>query len=403
MRIHPISAVAAVAGLVMIAAVALSPTHYVYDEHYHMAGTRLIVDGMLFLTFLRTPLESAAGPLYPVVHFLLSGLTGLNAPAIRWVNLVFLGLSIWALSYTVRVWRWDGAWQRVAMIFSIPTVWVTTGMALTELPAMAMMTFSVAAASWAMTADSGAKGRMWLGFALAGLCFGLGVLGRQPYLPALLAFFLISAFVSRFRWPALAGAGVAVAVVLPVFIVWGGLLPPGQPSVGGHIVFEYGALGFAYAAIFVLLLAPRFFATRWRWTLPASLVAALVTIPLGGVSFQVAAGIARHLPEWLAHLFQMAISSVLVGSGVALMLASACNAWDRRDDKVFVLVIILAVGLAATPAFVSHQFSSRYLMTTFPFLLLAVQPYFRPSYAAAARLALGASLGFLSLHAYFAI
>ncbi|PTS74427.1 hypothetical protein DBR17_17105 [Sphingomonas sp. HMWF008] len=399
---YPIIIVAAIAGLAMIAAAALSPARYVYDEHFHMAGARLIVDGMSLLAFLRTPLESAAGPLYPVLHFLLAGLTGLSAPAIRWVNIGLLGLSIWALSYVVRVWRWDSAWQRVAMILSIPTVWVTTGMALTEIPAMAMITFSVSAASWALTADPVARGRIWLGFALAGLCFGLGVLGRQPYLPAVIGFVLISAFVPRFRWPALAAVGMAVAVVAPVFIVWRGLLPPGQPSVGGHIVFEYGALGFAYAAIFVLLLAPRFFFTRWRWTLPASLVAALVIIPLGGVSFQVAGGIARRLPEWLAHLFQMAISSVLVGSGVALVLASAFNAWDRREDKVFVLLITLAIGLAATPAFVSHQFSSRYLMTTFPFLLLAVQPYFRPSYAAAARLAVGASLGFLSLQAYFA-
>jgi len=401
--VHPISVVATLAGFAMIAAIAQSPEIYVYDERYHMVGTRLLVDGMSLLVFLRTPLESAAGPLYPVLHSWLADLTSLTAPAIRWVNVFCLALSIWALGYIFRAWRLDRSGLRAAMIFAVPTVWVTTGMALTEIPAMTMITLGVASAAWAMTADSTAKGQIWLGFSLAGLCFGFGVLGRQPYLPALIGFIMIAAFAPRLRWPALTATGVAVAVVLPVFIAWGGLLPPGQPTVGTHIVFEYGLFGFAYSAVFVLLLAPRFFLIRWTWIVPVALVAAIVTLSFGGLTFQVAGGIARHFPPQMGHFFQMAASTVMMASGVAFILASAINMWEQREDKLFILALMLGVGLAATPAFVSHQFSSRYLMTTFPFLMIAVQRYFQPSYAAAARLILGASLGFLSLRAYFVI
>ena len=74
--------VAAAAVVVLVVQVAASPAVYVYDEHYHIAGARLLVDGTSIYTLLRTPLESAAGPLYPLLHALLAPLTHLQAPAI---------------------------------------------------------------------------------------------------------------------------------------------------------------------------------------------------------------------------------------------------------------------------------------------------------------------------------
>lgn len=400
LRLHPILIVALVAILALIAQIAGSPSVYVYDEHYHLAGARLLVEGMPFPVFLRTPLESAAGPLYPVLHWALAPLTHLAAPAVRWVNPVLLGIMIWALASILRLWRLDRPGLRALMLLAIPTAWVTVGMALTEIPAATAMTLSMLASAWAMTAPDDRRLRIWIGFALAGLLFGIGVLGRQPYLPAIIGFAAVAAVVPKLRWAALLAVACAAAVTVPVFVAWGGLLPPGTAAVGQHIVIEHGALGFAYAAIFVLLLAPRYYAAGWKASLGIAAVGALVSLAMGGLSLQVAAGIARHLPAWLALVFQSVSSMVLVGIGVAFIIASASNAWARRDDPLLVLIIALTVGLAATPAFVAHLFSSRYLMATLPFLLLAVQPYFRPNLWAAARLAVGAAFGLLSLQAY---
>ena len=217
----------------------------------------------------------------------------------------------------------------------------------------------------------------------------------------MIGFVGISTAIAQLRWPVLLAAILALGVVIPVFTIWGGLVPPGQEQVEHGITLGHGALGFAYAAVFVVVLAPRFFLAGWRWSAAIGIAVALAVTAMGGLQLQIAAGVARHLPGWAATIFQFAGSIVLVGGGVALVLSIAINIWHRRDDRVFVLAALLTLGLAATPAFVAHQFSSRYLITILPFALIAVQPYFRPSYWAAARLAAGATVGALSLGAYF--
>ena len=54
-----------------------------------------------------------------------------------------------------------------------------------------------------------------------------------------------------------------------------------------------------------------------------------------------------------------------------------------------------------TAAGIGHQFSSRYVLTAFPFALLMLQPWFRPGLGAACRMVVGAGLGFASLASYY--
>jgi len=211
---------------------------------------------------------------------------------------------------------------------------------------------------------------------------------------------LIAIFERRFRWPALLAAVLACAVPLPVFLLWGGLVAPKVAWVGG-IDLTHGALAFAYLSALILILAPAYFMTRWKWSLIAGLMVGLAILPFGGLPATIAEGVAVRLPPLLAHLFQLGISVALVGGGASVIVASAVNLWTRRDDRIFVLMVLLTLGLTSTAASIAHQFSSRYLMAAFPFALFAVQPYFTPSRCAAARLAVGALCGYLSLAHYF--
>lgn len=395
-----IRVLAALAGVGLIFLIVTSAHGYVFDEKYYMQGAELLVAGRSFHAFLLTPLNTPAGPLYAVLHWSLAPLTGLHAPAIRWVNFALLAALVLALAQTMRLWALDHPVERALMFLAIPTAWVTSGMALTEIPAVTAIAFSVLSSAWAMTAPPSAKVRIWSGFALAGVLFGVGVLGRQPFLPAVIGFVLVAIFSVRLRWAAALALLLALAVPAPVFLLWGGLVPPAVAFVAGAIKPEYGALGLAYSGVFVLILAPNYLVTRWKTILPVSIVAAITVTLAGGLSIEVAAGVARHLPPMLARVFQFGVTVVLVASGVAFILASGVNAWQRRDDRIFVLLVLLSVGLALTPAMVSHQFSSRYLMMTFPFLLLAVQPFFRTNGWAAGRLAAAAIFGFFSLQAF---
>ncbi|MEO9132242.1 MAG: hypothetical protein ABI240_13665 [Sphingomonas sp.] len=401
-RRDPILLVAALAMTVLIAMVARSPSQYIYDEVYYLEGAHLLARGASFRDLLLAPLNTPAGPLYPVMHWLLSPLTGLRPPAIRVPNLILFAVAGAAIAYAMARWRLTDPWARTAMLLGLPIMWVSAGMALTEIPSLAFASFCLAAAGWAMTGPTEARLRVWGGFTLAGLCLGVAVLGRQPYLPAAGGFLLIALFEPRFRWPAALAAILTCAVPLPVFIVWGGLVTPHEARVGG-IDLGHGALAFAYMSALVLILAPAYFMTKWKWSLAAGLLVGLAILPFGGMPDPVAPGIAAHLPPLLARLFQMGISVVLVGGGASLIVASVVNILDRRDDRVFVLMVLLTLGLTSTAAAVVHLFSSRYLMTAFPFALFAVQPYFTPSRWAATRLAVGASIGCLSFIHYLQV
>lgn len=399
-RGNPILVIAALAAVAMIALVAVSPARYLYDERYYIQGAWLLARGASYRDFLLAPLNTPAGPLYPTIQWLLSPFTGLQPRAVRIPNLVLLAASTGAIAYTMARWRLTDPWARAAMILALPIIWVSAGMAFTEMPALAFASFSLAASAWAMSGPAEARLRLWLGFAVAGICFGAAILGRQPYLPAAGGFVLIAIFEPRFRWPALLATVLACAVPLPVFLLWGGLVAPQVAWVGG-VDLSHGALAFAYLSVLVLILAPAYFMTRWKWSLIAGLVIGLAILPFGGLPATIAEGVAVHLPRLLAHLFQLGISVVLVGGGASVIVASAVNIWTRRDDRIFVLMVLLTLGMASTAASITHQFSSRYLMAAFPFALFAVQPYFTPSRCAAARLAAGALCGYLSLAHYF--
>ncbi|MEO8373782.1 MAG: hypothetical protein ABI471_01055 [Sphingomonas bacterium] len=399
-RRKPVLVIAALAFLALIALVAWSPGRYLNDERYYIEGAWLLARGASFRDFLLAPLNTPAGPLYPTLQWLLSPLTGLQPRAIRIPNLALLAAAGGAIAYAMARWRLNDPLARAAMVLALPIIWVSTGMAFTEMPAFAFASFSLAASAWGMSGKADSSIRVWLGFAVAGVCFGVAILGRQPYLPAAGGFILIAAFEPRFRWPALLAAILSCAIPLPVFLLWGGLVAPHVARVGG-LDLNHGALAFAYLSALILILAPGYFMTRWKWSLAVGLCAGLAVLPFGGLPTTVAAGVAVHLPPPLAHLFQLGLSVALVGGGASVIVASAVNVRERRDDRIFILMVLLTLGMTSTAAAIVHLFSSRYLMAAFPFALFAVQPYFTPSRWAAARLAAGALCGYLSLAHYF--
>ncbi|MBL8552414.1 MAG: hypothetical protein JNJ73_20675 [Hyphomonadaceae bacterium] len=397
-------ALTAIAALVVfVILITGSPTFLIYDEGYYMAGATMLAGGASFRELLLAPLNVPAGPLYSVTHWLASPFTGLEAPGVRWVSFVLLVATWGATGYVLAAQKLDAPWRRAAMLLAVPMLWVTSGMALTEGPAMAFVCFAVAAAAWAMTGQK--KARVWAGFLIAGLCFGLAVLGRQPYLPAAIGFLCIALFRARLRWPALAAFLIVLGATAPVFAIWGGILPPrmaGEVS-GGRLAPFNGFLAFCYLGVMLAILAPDFFLKQWRVALPAGIIGAVIGLIVGGVGFEVAAGLVARLPEDYAPLFQRVAAGALMGGALAVIAASGAHLWARRDDHAFVLCMLLMLGLTATAAGIVHQFSSRYVLATLPFSLIVIQPFFRVSHWAALRLAIGALLGMAFLSNYFAL
>jgi hypothetical protein len=397
----------AAAGLVMAALailIAISPPILIYDERYYMASSYYLAAHFELLGPLRTPLNLAAGPLYPYLHVLLAPLTGLQVPAVRYVNMAAL-VAVMACSWrTLALLGYRDASARAAMLLAVPMIGPASGMALTEVPAMAFASLSLLAAVEAVA--TAAPRRAWLWWVLSGLAAGLAILGRQTYLPALIGFALIG-----WQRPAQrGGAGLAillaVVLIMPMIVIWGGLSPPMQVPAMRSIVPEYGVLAFIYLSCVTLLIAPGFFAAAiatWRRALLGAgfaLLAGLAAVA-GAIRFEVAARVIAAVPQSLQVPADLVLRGGMTAAAALFLVAAAINVWERRDDVRFVLFTVLTVLANGTAAGIGHQFSSRYVLIAFPFALIMLQPWVRLGFWAAVRLTLLALLGFASLAAYY--
>ena len=390
--------------LVLAVLIAISPARLIYDEVYYMQAVHILAASGSFDVLMHTRSDIAAGPLYPYLHVVASPLTGLAAPAIRYVNFACLLITLAALAWTLRLMGQSTPRLRAAMLMSVPMMWPTSGMALTELPALALVSLAVALVGHGIVTWSGP---VRLGaFALSGLLAGIAITGRQTYLPALAGYALLAIGERRLTVPALAALALAGAALTPMLIAWHGLTPPWQTQLSQGLVPEYGVLAFVYLASATALIAPGFFRSVYakpnlRWVTLAAVMVAVVVCIVTGFRIAVASRVVDKLPHLLQVPAQIGATVFTVSLAAAMVIAGLVNLVELRRDRIFVLLVVLALTLDGTAIAVSHQFSSRYVLAAFPFALLALQRWWQCDGWAVFRLGLGATMGLASLMAYY--
>jgi len=392
----------AIAITIMIVMITLSPSHLIYDESFHLEGAELLIQGKSINEMLLAPLQSAPGPLYPILHAFLFPLTRLQAPYIRWINPIFLIISTIAISFCLKSYGITRPFYRSTAIFSVPMFWVTSGMALTEIPAFTMATFSLLTATFAVNEEA-SKRFTYVYFMLSGLFAGIAILGRQTYLPMILVFLVLSYYKPAWRWSALSAFLIAFFTVLPVFLTWGGLVPKSQSNVGGGIDVSHGLLAISYLGIVVAILAPSFFSIllkKWKLLLGAIFLMILANLTLFQFKFKLMMGLVKYVPI-PEDFYSIIMGSLLITTCITFVLATFLNVLDRYENKLFLLMTGLTILSVSTSFGITHLFSSRYIMTCFPFVLIMIQPFYSPSRWTLLRFVLGGLFGILTLASYY--
>lgn len=230
------------------------------------------------------------------------------------------------------------------------------------------------------------------------------MLGRQNYLivlPCLLLFLDWPPATRRLSALAIT-ALIAIVLVAPVFLLWGGLLPPRAVSaLGAYFQPFYVVLSFGYLGVIAAMIAPYFFAPvakqNYRWWV-ASL--ALITVAVCGepripmhTVLSVAAPAVLSIFGWI---FTFAASI----AAIAFIIAMSVHVWAYRDNHL-IRFCGAVIFLGALSNIEIHQFSSRYIFIFLPFLLLMLAGKVRLSWHLPMRLTAGALVGLLSLASYF--
>jgi len=383
-----------------------------YDEPLFIPNVYLFEKYGLTKEFLLKINEQAPGPLYQFIHYPLRGITHLQTPGIRLVNTALLGLMILLLTAIItqinKVEK-KHAFLLALNMMAIPMAWNVSGMALTEIPPMFFATLSILFLLHALRKQDSAFSISLLLALLAGAATGLSILGRSPFLimvPAAGAL-LVRHFHDGRRWAILAVyMSTALAICLPVFIIWKGLMPPQQAfTAAGGLSIQHAMLAFAYGALITFILAPEWFFFNRRILIymlvayAVLLVANLTVIRLKYAPLYFS--LAKVFPREIMRPYPFIIVPVLWVIACYFSICSLIRAWERRQEPFFLFLFLCAMLMLATNLKVMHLFSSRYVAQAAPFFVLVLLSYDKISYNKCLRAIAGMIIGLLSLETYF--
>jgi 4-amino-4-deoxy-L-arabinose transferase-like glycosyltransferase len=398
------------ANVALCVLVAGSPHHPVYDEQWFLDTLDLLNRQGLSLGFLRE-FPGAAGPTFTLLFAAIDRVLTLSFPWLRFANVALLAAAatlIWRILAASPERNKDAPSPALlaASLTTLPTVGVSAGMALTEMPALFFIVVSVFLLTLARAPNE--KVPAWLTAIGCGATIAFAVLGRQNYLV------MLPALTLAFGWPpacrrhdltriAVIGA-VVVVIAGPVFIVWGGLIPPKSAWSGDGFSPANAIRSAGYAGIIVLLFAPEIFRVLWqRKHLLAA--AALASIPLSLATDRARVPMASLVRPLVG---EQAAAAIATGFSFLLSLSAVCflccfvfYLWQERTNWLTRFAGSTALLGILSNAKITHQFSSRYVLVFLPFIVLATAPAVRTNWHQPLRLALGACISLGALASYY--
>ena len=374
-----------VLGLILLSAATLFNSHsFLFDEKLFPPNVELMDEYGFGKKFLVEMKDQAPGPLYEFIHLPLKQITGLTARGLRAVNLtLFYGVII-ALAFFYYKAQQQNLQQSVYSslhILAIPTLWQVAGLALTEVPAMLFVTISFYFGILLLKKSSElSKGQIILYSITMGLTGGMAMLGRTPYLILVPAFLCVLLFQKYFLNQKIDFARsflpfclISLGMIIPIFIVWGGLVPPLQPRVDGVIKPWHGLLAMAYTCVIGFILNPY---------IPMS----TTVVKVFGLKFLL--------------IYGFFISPLLATFGIYFLLCCYHRGKENIADPVYLFAILITLAILASSAKISHQFSSRYVAQAAPFLVIIFTRIDQEDKWKWARLIIGMTMSFLSLNTY---
>jgi hypothetical protein len=341
--------------------------------------------------------QGPTGPLHAILHNLASGGHGhLPVPWFRAVNPFFLAVIILLLGTCLKI-QQQSAWKAWSVL-GAPMIWVLTGMALTEIPAMLGLTAAITAAMW-LGRNPSAVSR-WPALALVSVGMAVSMTGRQTYLVALPAVWWLAQSPGRRCGPSIALALSLIPIGI-VFYIWGGLVPPLLGYVGQGLAPRHALMALGIAGTLSLLLAPGFIWQHRRWSLPFGLMAAIINLVGGILPFTSLTSVQKILPlPSLGLLIEAVVALVfagMIGAFLAALIAETARSRNREFAGCAAGVLLLAGACAG----VTHLFSSRYMGMTLPFMIPMLAPWIKSGRWAAARLVVGSLTGAAILYSYY--
>jgi len=382
-----------------------SPPVPIYDEGSFRSNLELMNEMGFSRQFLVEMRGQSPGPLYQIVHAAAQPLTATRIGPMRLVNATCLLGAILILALLFAEMGWAGRLASTGRMFAIPGLWVVGGMALTESPAMLFVASGIVLLVRTLRTPGSLLADVALS-AVAGTLLALAILGRQPYMVIPVVAWVLAYRAGRRELILLLTFSLFAAVgPLLVFVTWGGLVPPLLGGIQSGLNPYYALLGFGYAGVFTLLLAPRWFQlNRHLLAVSLAVIALGVSVNLWTRTVQqlpMASVIRPLLGPGVADVAAVTFPVLFVVFGLYFVASSVINLRARSRDAEFLFFTLSALAIVLTCAKSSAQFSSRYVVQAAPFLMAMTAGFAPAGTSRITRLVVGATLGISSLLSYY--
>ena len=386
-----------------------------FDEDEYLGNVALLHQYGFGSNYL-LHLNGSAGPLYSMVHFLFEPLTGLHTPQIRLLNTGFLLGAVYFIYRTLLLLNKELRFFSLYML-AIPMTYIIGGLALTEAPALLFFSCS----TWLIikntqTQTSSSK---LLQLAVAGLCMGFAILGRQPYLLTVAATPLLFLPGSRFakEWLPM-GITLLFSIALPcyVFYIWNGLVPSIESQLYKDIAaagtpyrLDFSILCLFYFAVCMLLIAPGFFSFHYskKTTIVAAaclLLLVLSNYALQGIFFLPAktlvASVIRN--ELLLNTLSGLFGGIVIFLALHFIVCIYLHFKNRPFNKELAFFIAALLLIAVSCAKITTGYSSLYAAQGAGLLVLCGSYFYKSGRYNRVLIVLGMVTGLSSLISYFA-
>jgi hypothetical protein len=359
--------------------IVFSNRSFTYDEPIFLANTKLLGEMGFGKQFLREMHDQSPGPLYQLVHNAFKPITHLQPLQMRLFNLALFILCLFCLRWGLSLRGFNHSFLRAATLISVPMNWVLAGLALSEMPAMLMVTLSIVLLGWSISSSFRDKpAQRFLVAVVGGLLLGIGITGRTHYL-AIIPAACVLLFNSSSRWQSFLFIISAMLFPLGLFSAWGGLVPPDVQHLQSGLNLSYGVWALAYAGLVTLIVAPAWFKLPRQLYFVACMVALiffLINLGFQAVTFAPLQSVAaRCLPKLIYSTYIHLAPIILIGFASSYLVACLAHGWTCKKDIWFVFLLLAILMMLAATVKSAAQFSSRYVGQVSPLLILCLSRY----------------------------
>jgi len=389
--------------LILVVMLGISPDKFISDERYFMANLNLLGDEGFTFRFLRDMKLQSPGPLFQYLYYPVGLVIPLTPKIMRIFNFLFLGGNLFLLHRLIREQGVKNAWIIALLIMAIPMTWVDAGMAFTDLPSLFFALLGIFLLNKAVDLTGNTA---LICAVAAGLCEGLGIIGRSPYLmilPAALVLFMMrgkSLHLILF---------IVFSAIFPaiLFYAWGGLVPPDCQGIQSGLKPEYITLFVLYFSVTNLIINPQLFVMKKMHYLIALILFVIffaINASILKISYLPMNGIltAKRIPALVFRFLPYVAPSLVAGFCYLFVLSLYKNFRENTQTPWTIFLLAATFLIMGTTAKSTAHFTSKYVMEAYPFFLVYIARFVKIDKYLLLRIIIGAIAGIASLHSYYA-